>query len=146
MLARSHGGFTTCLVLRVSPNGQVTAANAGHLPPYLQGREVALESGLPLGLSADTQFKETTFRLAENEQLTLVSDGVVEARGAQGELFGFERTAAMARESAEQIAGAAQRFGQSDDITVLTVTRVAAGQEAATKVATSVLSLAEGTA
>ena len=32
------------------------------------------------------------------------------------------------------------------DITVLTVTRVAAGQEAATKVATSMLSLAEGTA
>jgi hypothetical protein len=146
MLARSHGGFTTCLVLRVSSSGQVTAANAGHLPPYLQGREVALESGLPLGLSADTKYVETAFRLNEDEQLTLVSDGVVEARGAQGELFGFERTAAMARDSAEQIAGAAQRFGQADDITVLTVTRVAAGKEAATKVATSVLSLAEGTA
>jgi hypothetical protein len=146
MMARSHGGFTTCLVLRVMPNGQVTAANAGHLPPYLDGKEVALEGGLPLGLSVDTKYTETNFRLGENEQLTLISDGVVEARGAQGELFGFERTAATARESAEQIASTAQRFGQADDITVLTVTRVAAGQEAATKVATSVLSLAEGTA
>ena len=144
MLARSHGGFTTCLVLRVASNGQVTAANAGHLPPYLQGKEVSLESGLPLGLSADSKFSETTFRLGEDEQLTLISDGVVEARGAQGELLGFERTAAIATEPAEHIAKVAQQFGQADDITVLTVTRVAAGQ-AATKVATSVLSLAEGT-
>ena len=146
MLARSHGGFTTCLVLRVGTNGQVTVANAGHLPPYLGGKEVPVEGGLPLGLSAESTFAETTFRLGEEEQLTLISDGVVEARGAQGELFGFERTAMMAKESAEHIASAAQRFGQADDITVLTVTRVAAGQEAATKVATSVLSLAEGTA
>lgn len=146
MLARSHGGFTTCLVLRIAPNGQVTAANAGHLAPYLQGKEVTLESGLPLGLSADTKYAETAFRLGEGEQLTLISDGVVEARGAQGELYGFDRTASMAKETAEQIANVAQQFGQSDDITVLTVERVAAGKEAATKVATTLLSLVEGTA
>ena len=146
MLSRSHGGFTTCLVLRAAPNGQVTLANAGHLAPYLKGKEVAVEGGLPLGLSADSKYAETSFRLGEDEQLTLISDGVVEARGAAGELFGFERTAELANESAEQIANAAQRFGQADDITVLTVMSVAAGQEAATKVATSVLTLAEGTA
>jgi hypothetical protein len=74
------------------------------------------------------------------------SDGVVEARGAQGELFGFERTARMAKESAEHIASTAQRFGQAEHITVLTVKRVAAGQEAATRVATSALLFTEGTA
>ena len=31
MLARSSGGFTTCLVLTVSAAGRLTAANAGHI-------------------------------------------------------------------------------------------------------------------
>jgi serine phosphatase RsbU (regulator of sigma subunit) len=56
----------------------------------------------------------------------LMTDGVVEARNATGELFGFERTAALSTESAEKIAQAAQDFGQEDDITVLTLTRLAA--------------------
>ena len=145
MLARTHGGFTTCLVLRVTANGMFTVANAGHLSPYLNGKELAVETGLPLGLSPDTAYPESTFRLGENEQLTLISDGVVEARGTGGQLFGFERTSTIATHSAEQIAEAAQRFGQEDDITVLTVMRVAAGEEAATKVAARVMSLAEGT-
>jgi serine phosphatase RsbU (regulator of sigma subunit) len=141
MLARSHGGFTTCLVLRVAPDGTVRAANAGHLSPYLRGKEFTVEAGLPLGLSAASKYPETTFRLAENEQITLVSDGVVEARGKHGELFGFDRTAALAAESAESIAHAAQEFGQSDDITVLTVTRVPANEKPATTVTTAVFQL-----
>jgi len=58
--------------------------------------------------------------------LTLLSDGVVEARSASGELFGFERTGGISRESAEKIAATAQQFGQEDDITVLTVMRTGA--------------------
>jgi serine phosphatase RsbU (regulator of sigma subunit) len=53
----------------------------------------------------------------------LLSDGVVEARSSAGELFGFERTRAISAESAAAIAAAAQRHGQEDDITVLTVVR-----------------------
>jgi hypothetical protein len=49
MIARLHGGFTTCLVLRVDPDGTLTAANAGHIPPYMDGREQTLDCGLPLG-------------------------------------------------------------------------------------------------
>jgi hypothetical protein len=44
-----------------------------------------------------------------------------------GELFGFERTAVLSAQSAEQIAQAAAQFGQEDDITVLTISRAAAG-------------------
>jgi ABC-type uncharacterized transport system ATPase component len=51
---------------------------------------------------------------------------VVEARSKSGELFGFERTAAVAAGSAESIAEAAERFGQDDDITVISVTHTAA--------------------
>jgi hypothetical protein len=50
---------------------------------------------------------------------------VVEARNKTGELYGFERTAAISSESAEAIAHAAQAFGQDDDITVLTLTWLA---------------------
>jgi hypothetical protein len=124
MLARSHdGGFTTCLILRADPDGKVTAANAGHLAPYLKCKEMTLESGLPLGLSATAVYTESTTQLADGEQLTLLTDGVVEARSKTGELFGFDRTLAIAADTAESIAQAAQKFGQQDDITVLTLSR-----------------------
>jgi serine phosphatase RsbU (regulator of sigma subunit) len=54
----------------------------------------------------------------------MVTDGVVEARNLNGELFGFDRTAGIALESADTIVRTAQRFGQDDDITVLTVTKL----------------------
>lgn len=122
MLTRSSGGFTTCLVLRVDPDGTLTAANAGHISPYVGRIELSLENGLPLGLSADSVYSETTRRLGSGEPLTLVTDGVIEARNASGELFGFDRTAAITTQPAEAIAQAAQAFGQEDDITVLTLT------------------------
>ncbi len=125
MLARSNGGFTTCLVLRADPGGKLTAANAGHIAPYLAGKELPLENGLPLGLVDGATYSETTFRFSESEQLTLVTDGVVEARDSTGALFGFDRTAALSSAPAESIAQTAQKFGQDDDITVLTLARTA---------------------
>ncbi len=124
MLARSQGGFTTCLVLRADPDGTLTIANAGHLAPYVDGRELELENGFPLGIAAGSVYGESSFALAPGEQLTLLTDGVVEARKPSGELFGFGRAAAVSTQSAESIASAAQQFGQEDDITVLTLTLV----------------------
>ena len=121
MLARSHGGFTTCLVLHADAKGTVTIANAGHIAPYVAGEELSLESGLPLGLAADSRYVESIFQLREGQQLTLVTDGVVEARDKRGALFGFERTASLSAQSAEAIAQAAQAFGQEDDITTITL-------------------------
>jgi len=53
-------------------------------------------------------------------RFTLYTDGIVEARNATRELFGFERVQRLAQErkSAEQIVEAACAFGQEDDITV----------------------------
>jgi len=123
MLARSDGGFTTCLVLRADADGKLTIANAGHIAPYVEGRELQLENGLPLGITADTIYAESTFQLFPEQQLTLLTDGVVEARDKAGALFGFERSASLSTQSAEAIAQVAQAFGQDDDITVLSVTR-----------------------
>ena len=125
MLARSHGGFTICLVLHLTTDGKVTAANAGHLAPYRGGVEMEIENGLPLGLSAHSNYPEATFTVNASEKLTLITDGVVEARGKDSELFGFARTQAIISSSAEAIAQTAQDFGQDDDISVISVTRLA---------------------
>ena len=130
MLARSHGGFTTCLVLRAQPDGTLTIANAGHIAPYLAGRELSIENGLPLGLSAASTYAESAFHLSPGEQITLITDGVVEARDKSGALFGFERTAGISLQSAEMIAETAQIFGQADDITALTLIATATPQPA----------------
>ena len=126
MLGRTNGGFTTCLVMRIAPDGKVSAANAGHLAPYLGGAEQEIEGGLPLGLAVNSSYPETRIELPANERLILVTDGVVEARGKDGQLFGFAHTQAISQTSAENIARAAQAFGQDDDISVISITRIPA--------------------
>lgn len=129
MIGRTSGGFTTCLILHIRENGSVTAANAGHLSPYVNGKELPVNNGLPLGLDGNVVYHETHFELVPAEQMTLITDGVLEARSATGELFGFERAASMSAESAANIAAAAQQFGQEDDITVLSLKRKPACSE-----------------
>jgi phosphoserine phosphatase RsbU/P len=122
IVGAEDGGFITCLCARIEPGGGVTLANAGHLSPYWNTQEVAVESGLPLGVFASEEYAETVLRLSPGDILMLLSDGIVEARDASsGELFGFERTRAISGKSAAEIAETAQRFGQEDDITVLTL-------------------------
>jgi len=122
LAASSVGGFVTCLCILASSDGTLRLANAGHLPPYQNGEEIAVESGLPLGITPEATYAESTIHLAPNDRLTFLSDGVVEAQSSTGELFGFDRTAAISTHSAEAIAAAAQQFGQEDDITVFTLT------------------------
>jgi phosphoserine phosphatase RsbU/P len=116
-----RGGFVTCLTARIHTDGAVALANAGHLPPYRNGEEIVLPPSLPLGITVDAEYTETSLRLGPGDTLTFLSDGVVEAQSPTGELFGFERTGSISRQSAQQIADAAQAFGQEDDITVLTL-------------------------
>ena len=66
-------------------------------------------------------YPEAAFQLAPGRQLTLLTDGVVEARDKAGALFGFDRTLAASTEPSEEIARRAQHFGQDDDITVLSI-------------------------
>jgi hypothetical protein len=139
LYGRLRGGFVTCLVMRLGAEGGGAIANAGHLAPYRNGVEVPLDSGLPLGIVADAEYSETTLRLEPGDTLTLLSDGVVEATNVTGELLGFERTAALSTQSAQEIAEAARAFGQQDDITVVTLTRLAAGEESRTEVVTPLL-------
>ena len=98
-------------------------ANAGHLPPYRRGLEIPVEQSLPLGLSGhNSDYSELEISVESGDTLTFFSDGVVEARNTTGELFGFDRAAALSTDSAAKIAKTAELFGQEDDITVLTLT------------------------
>jgi Stage II sporulation protein E (SpoIIE) len=127
-------GLVTCLALRIAPTGAATLANAGHLPPYLNGNELPVEGALPLGAVPGIQFPPSHFTLAPGDSLLLMTDGVVEAQDAEGRLFGFERIGELLHggTTGAALALAAQNFGQQDDITVLTLTRLSAVSSSAT--------------
>ena len=125
VLNAQDGGFITCLCARLEPGGVITLANAGHLSPYRSGTEIPLDPGLPLGIVSGVEYLETTCQLAPGDTMTLLSDGVVEARNSSGQLFGFDSTRNISTQPAAAIASAAQSFGQEDDITVLTIARTA---------------------
>lgn len=117
----------TCLALRIDAAGNVTLANAGHMPPYLNGQPLPIDGALPLGMTHLGDFSSTRFTLAPGDRLVVLSDGVVEATDANRALFGFERTHQLVCEgaSAAAVAAAAQSWGQEDDISVISVTRTA---------------------
>jgi sigma-B regulation protein RsbU (phosphoserine phosphatase) len=126
LVGRGGGGFSTALAAHIHSNGKVTVANAGHLSPYLDGREVELPGALPLGVMIGGAYDTTEFYLAPGSRLTFYSDGVIEAQNPRGELFGFDRAKEISTQPAAAIAEAAKQFGQEDDITVVTITRAAA--------------------
>lgn len=134
LCGRLQGGFVTAIVMRLFPNGKVILANAGHLPPFLNSAELEIEGSLPLGLISFAEYSESQIHLHPGDHLSLYTDGLVEARSATGEIYGFERLNALfaSQPTAQQATQAAVAFGQEDDITVLTFTRLSAGEESST--------------
>jgi hypothetical protein len=115
----------TCLIMRIDSNGKVLLANAGHLPPYLNGKEMSMEGALPIGIVSGSDLSIMSFDLKQNDSLIVMSDGVVEAQNVKGTLFGFERISELLLRNAtlKEIAEEAQGFGQEDDILILEVRR-----------------------
>jgi len=121
---RMHGrGLATCVALCIQSDGRVALSSAGHPPPYLNGEAIPVEGSLPLGVIPGMTYPARLFRLSENDQIMLMTDGVSEATNASGKLFGFERIEkGLARGyDAKAIAAAALKWGQEDDITILTI-------------------------
>ena len=123
LCGRLQGSFATCIVVRATLNGECTLASAGHPGPFVNDRELILPGALPLGVSADLTYTESNLVLGSADQLSLYTDGLLEARSQTGELYGFARLQSLfaARPGAAQAAEAAILFGQDDDITVLTL-------------------------
>jgi hypothetical protein len=121
LIGRSGGHFATCLAAEIHPDGRMRIANAGHLPPYLNGMEMDIEGSLPLGAVPEVEYSVRSFNLEPGDRLTFMTDGVLEATNTARELFGFDRTRDISNQQAASIAEQAQAFGQTDDITVLGV-------------------------
>jgi Stage II sporulation protein E (SpoIIE) len=125
LLEHKHSGFVTCLAARLDPSGSVTVANAGHLAPWLNGDEIAFTGSLPLSVVASATPEQVVLEMKSGDRLTLLTDGVVEARDPQGNLFGFERTQSVLRQDSSPLAlaDAAIHHGQDDDLTVISILR-----------------------
>jgi serine phosphatase RsbU (regulator of sigma subunit) len=115
----------TAVALRIAPDGQATLANAGHIPPYLNGIPLDMEGSLPLGMIDGADFSVMHFQIHPNDKLVLISDGILEATDTNGQLFGFDRVAELLLRptGVKAVADAAQLFGQDDDISLVAITR-----------------------
>jgi serine phosphatase RsbU (regulator of sigma subunit) len=127
LFGRLQGGFATAVALRLDGDGTCTIACAGHPAPFVNDEELIFPGTLPLGVLPKAVFEESRIQLGERDQLALYTDGLLEARSQSGDLYSFGRlkTLFASRPTAEQAADAAVNFGQDDDITVLTLTRLA---------------------
>jgi len=85
----------TCLyMILATATGQLQVANAGHNYPCLRTAHGVSEiraRGMPLGLLSRMTYEEIAATLAPGDRIALYTDGLVEARNAEGELFGFPR-------------------------------------------------------
>ncbi len=138
LCGRMRDSFATCIVVRIDPDMMVLSS-AGHLPPLINGRELSVSGSLPLGMDLNAEYEEGKIFLNVGDQIAFYTDGLVEARSGKGELYGFERTQALfsKQPTAADAMEAAVRFGQNDDITVLTLTPVPPGGEATTTLSLS---------
>jgi hypothetical protein len=125
-LARRGDAQATCLALLLESDGSAILANAGHMAPYLNGEPVAMEGALPLGIIETAEPSVMRLELNQADNLLLLSDGIVEAMDPAGNLFGFDRIQLLLRNAATaaQLAAAAQAFGQEDDISIISITRI----------------------
>jgi hypothetical protein len=121
LLGRAGGHFATCIAAHLQPHGAMRIANAGHLPPYRNGIALDLSGALPLGILSGAGYDIHTIQLDPADHLTFLTDGVPEARNAAGQLMGFEQAAQLSPLPPKAIAEAAIRYGQDDDITIVSV-------------------------
>ena len=88
--------FITCFYSELNiATRKLTFTNAGHNPPMLVRRDgecVRLEEGgRVIGAFCDSTFTQQEIQLYEGDKLLLFTDGVTEARNADGEEFGEQR-------------------------------------------------------
>ncbi|HEU5457893.1 MAG TPA: SpoIIE family protein phosphatase [Terracidiphilus sp.] len=127
LCGRLQGGFATCVIMRIESNGDCLVSSAGHPSPFINDREMDLPGALPLGIASEINYEETRYHLEVGDRFSLYTDGLLEAKNQAGELYSFARLERLfaGHPSAAQATQAAVNFGQDDDITVLTLTRLA---------------------
>jgi hypothetical protein len=135
--------YATCVAMHITAEGKATIANAGHLAPYLNGKELTMAGNLPLGLNDSVTYDQSTIQLKPKDRLLVITDGVIEAKNTKNELFGFNRARSISHLPAAFIVKAAEIFGQEDDITVVSVARIAQEKEGEVSASAAPLKSAE---
>jgi phosphoserine phosphatase RsbU/P len=134
------GRFVTLFMAMLEPESHsLYWFNAGHVPPLMicDGRTVRLEAtSPPLGLKEDESF-DVVYRLFEpGDTLLALTDGIIEARRADTEMFGEQRVSAWfashqdlgVAEMPQALIDELQDFGAAeleDDVTILVLRREA---------------------
>ncbi|MFG2357250.1 SpoIIE family protein phosphatase [Streptomyces sp. NPDC048521] len=130
--------FATCLYAEADlATGVVQVVRAGHIDPLLRHadgtcRRVAVEGGLPLGLSAEfgrLEYPVSTLELDPGHTLLLCTDGLVEQPGADLDDGMRGLTAVIAdgpddvRALADRLIRMAEERGGDDDVALLLLRR-----------------------
>ena len=112
----------------------ITLASAGHPRPVVVRRagwiDIRGHVGLPLGMFADAATADDRVGLGPGDALVVFTDGITEARNADGEQFGEEALGEVlldcagltAEEMADRVVGAAATFADGtlrDDVAVV---------------------------
>ncbi len=131
--------FLTLQLLAFNPNDDTfSILNCGHNPPLISNSDSSeflnLNPNSVLGVFDEIQFKEQYFKLHNNQQLLLYTDGITEAINIDGLFFGEKQTIKLALESFRKkssrdavncILQTLQNFQgkapQADDITLIIV-------------------------
>jgi anti-sigma regulatory factor (Ser/Thr protein kinase) len=143
-------GFITCFYAVLDPlTGILDYANAGHHPPYWRsgrsdnGQPVRVEvltiKGFPLGIFPGVEYEQKKVAMAPGEAIFFYSDGLLEARNENGEMFSAERLAqVLASEYSSHaiLAATKERYinfigkslTQQDDLTLIQMGRIFDGQ------------------
>jgi serine phosphatase RsbU (regulator of sigma subunit) len=135
--------ITAQLAIADTREGLLQVASAGHNPLLCVALNGSLQAispeGLPLGILPEFQFEERTVSLDNLGAALMFTDGLTEARNADGDLFGQERlinwlvesrrTCRTARQLTDNFLGELARFQGActprDDQTFLVISREA---------------------
>lgn len=131
--------YATLACGRLNEDGEVELVNAGHCPPLVARSgliEMVGPTGFPVGLLADRPYEVSRFRLSAGDTLVLYTDGLTEARGLEGEEYGYVRLEQLVRQRPQKaaprelvhairhdLAGFLGETPLADDLTVLVTQR-----------------------
>jgi serine phosphatase RsbU (regulator of sigma subunit)/HAMP domain-containing protein len=129
--------ITAMYVIIDCETGNVELSSAGHNPAFVasgRGMELILHEKnvncIPLGIVEDFKYESITFTMKPKDQLFLYTDGVTEARNADGKEFsesGLKRFLALPRpanpatELGKELLKYSKNAGQHDDITAVSI-------------------------